>query len=226
MSIQDLLHIDKSIAHWIALYGPWFYGVMFLILFAETGLVVTPFLPGDTLLFAAGLFCDPSKNALELWKVLAILTVAPILGDTVNYHVGKFLGPKIFHTENSRIFKKHHLQTTHEFFEKYGAKTVMLARWIPIVRTFAPFVAGLSEMPFRRFIGWSSLGALIWVWVCTLAGYFFGKLPWVQKNFEFAMLAMLLITATPVALEGLKARKKSKISAELKAAQLSELSEG
>jgi len=181
--------------------------MMFAIVFAETGLVVTPFLPGDTLLFAAGIFSS-SGGGLFLPLVLLVLTLAPILGDTVNYHVGKFFGPKIFSSETSRILNRKHLAETHRFFDRHGSKTVMLARWVPVVRTFAPFVAGFSGMPFRVFIGWSSLGAVIWVWVCTFAGFFFGRIPWVRQNFEFAMLAMVLITVLPLLHKGLQARKE------------------
>ncbi len=209
MHLQQLLHIDKYLPDYIASYGIWFYAVLFLIVFAETGLVVTPFLPGDTLLFAAGIFSNEGKG-LSLPLVLLVLTCAPIIGDTVNYHIGKILGPRIFSSETSRLLNKKHLAETHEFFEKYGSQAVMIARWVPIVRTFAPFVGGMSGMPFRTFIGWSALGAVIWVWVCTLAGFFFGRIPWVRDNFELAMLAMVLITVLPLVHKIMNSRKARK----------------
>jgi membrane-associated protein len=210
MHLSDLLHVDRNLPAYIHQYGVWFYGIMFLILFAETGLVVTPFLPGDTLLFAAGIFANPGQG-LNLPIVLLVLTCAPILGDTVNYHIGKFFGPKIFSSETSKILNRRHLAETHEFFEKYGSQAVTIARWVPIVRTFAPFVGGMSGMPFRIFIAWSALGAVIWVWVCTLAGYFFGRIPWVHQNFELAMLAMVLITVMPIAHKIDKSRRARKV---------------
>jgi membrane-associated protein len=210
MHLQDLLHIDRHLAGYVTQYGVWFYGIMFLIVFAETGLVVTPFLPGDTLLFAAGIFSNAGEG-LSLPIVLVVLTLAPILGDTVNYHIGKILGPRIFRSETSKLLNRSHLAETHEFFEKYGSRTVMLARWVPIVRTFAPFVAGISEMPFKTFIGWSALGAVIWVWVCTFAGYFFGRIPWVHDNFELAMLAMVLITVLPLVHKAMANRKAKQL---------------
>lgn len=210
MHFSDLLHFDKHLPLYIHQYGVWFYGVMFLILFAETGFVVTPFLPGDTLLFAAGIF-SATGHALNLGIVLLTLTMAPILGDTVNYHVGKFFGPRIFRSEKSWLFNRKHLAETHEFFEKYGPQAVMIARWVPIVRTFAPFVGGMSGMPFPTFIRWSALGAVIWVWVCTLAGFFFGRIPWVRDNFELAMLAMVIITVLPIAHKIDKSRRERKV---------------
>jgi membrane-associated protein len=213
MHIQDLLHIDKQLDTLIRTYHDGSYGLLFGILFAETGFVVTPFLPGDTLLFAAGIFAHPDRHAFNLPILLLVLTAAPICGDTVNYHIGKWLGPHIFNREKPGILNKHHLEETHSFFERYGARAVMLARWVPIVRTFAPFVAGMSGMPFRTFIGWSALGAWIWVWACTLAGYFFGRNAWVKNNFEFAMLGMVLVTVAPLAYHAIKARNRAKLSA-------------
>jgi membrane-associated protein len=210
MHLSDLLHIDKNLPTYIHQYGVWFYGIMFLILFAETGLVVTPFLPGDTLLFAAGIFCN-SGQGLSLPVVLVVLTCAPIVGDTVNYHIGKFFGPRIFSSETSKILNRKHLAETHEFFEKYGSQAVMIARWVPIVRTFAPFVGGMSGMPFKTFIGWSALGAVIWVWVCTFAGFFFGRIPWVEEHFELDMLAMVLITVLPLVHKFEKTRRARKV---------------
>jgi len=203
-------HLDQYIGDWIVQFGPWSYGILFLVVFAETGLVVTPFLPGDTLLFAAGIFAHPDKNGFNLPLLLIVLTLAPLCGDTVNYHLGKWLGPKLFSRPNSRIFKRENLDQTHAFFEKYGGKAVVIARWVPIVRTFAPFVAGMGAMEYRKFFGFSLFGAFLWVWVCVLAGYFFGQIPWVSKNFEIAMLAMIAISGGPILFEMMKHKKKAK----------------
>lgn len=200
--IDAFLHADKKIAWFVQHNGSlWAYALLFLILFAETGFVVTPFLPGDTLLFAAGILGHPEQHALNLAILLPLLTVAPLCGDCVNFLVGKWLGPRLFHNENSKIFKRKNLAKTHEFFEKYGRRTIILARWVPVVRTFAPFVAGMSQMDFRHFFSYSVVGAIIWVWICTLAGYWFGSLPVIQKNFGIAMVVMALITFIPLSIE-------------------------
>jgi membrane-associated protein len=214
--LHRLLHIDQEISLLIQQHGPWWvYAVLFIILFCETGLIVAPFLPGDTLLFAAGVLAHPGHHAFDLWVLLPILTVAPLCGDTVNFLVGSWLGPRLFHYENSKIFKRKNLAKTHEFFEKYGRRTIILARWVPIVRTFAPFVAGMSQMDFKHFLSYSVAGAFIWVWVCTFAGYFFGGLPVVQNNFGVAMIVMALITFIPLAFEVIRQwqneRRKGKL---------------
>ncbi len=212
--IRQILHADiHSIAELIRHFGPWIYVIMMAILFCETGLVITPFLPGDTLLFAAGLFCSPSPKGdslLNIYLVLFLLTVAPILGDTSNYHIGKGIGRRLCHSGKIKLFQPKNLAKTHKFFEKYGPRTVMLARWVPIVRTFAPFVAGMGEMPFKTFIKFSAFGAVIWVWTCVAAGFFFGRMRVVQDNFSLAMLAMMAVTIVPLIFEILKARRESK----------------
>lgn len=209
-ALDFIRHLDQHLGNVIAANPAQAYGLLFLIVFAETGLVVTPFLPGDTLLFAAGVLSHSAAGqpGFNLWLVLAVLTLAPLLGDSVNYHIGKWVGPHLFKNPNSKIFKHENLEKTHAFFERHGGKAVIFARWIPIVRTFAPFVAGMGEMSYRKFFSFSLVGAVVWVWVCTFAGYFFGQIPWVKQNFEWAMLAMLLITGCPVVIEGIRHKAK------------------
>ncbi len=223
LQIWDYIrHLDEHIAEMIKNYGAWSYGILFGIVFAETGFVITPFLPGDTLLFAAGLFSRPETadhtGGLNIWLTLAVLTAAPLCGDNINYFFGKWLGPRLFKNENSKIFRKSYLDRTHAFFEKHGAKTIILARWVPIVRTFAPFVAGMGAMPYLQFLRNSIIGAILWVWLLVSAGYFFGGLPWVRDNFELAMVAMIFITAGPVAFEVIKSRYHAKKEAKEPAA--------
>ncbi|MDX2066337.1 MAG: VTT domain-containing protein [Fimbriimonadaceae bacterium] len=187
-------------------YGMGVYAILFLVIFAETGLVVTPFLPGDSLLFAAGIFSN-SKNG-NVWIMLGTLTLAPLLGDTVNYHVGKYLGPRIFKSETNKWLNKKHLESTHAFFEKHGPKAIIIARWVPIVRTFAPFVAGMGTMEYKRFFGYSVLGAFIWVWGCVGAGYFLGGIPIVKERFEVAIIIIILVTGAPVLFEMIRGYMK------------------
>jgi membrane-associated protein len=211
-----LMKIDDHIGHLITTQGPFTYLILGLILFAETGLVVTPFLPGDTLLFAAGVFCNVTPRVpdpLNLYVVLIVFSCAPILGDIANYHIGKHLGQWLCHHSRFKLFSPQNLSKTHKFFEKYGPKTVMLARWVPIVRTFSPFVAGMGSMPFPTFIKFSSLGAVLWVWVCVGAGYFFGGFSFVKENFSLAMVAMIGITVLPIVFEIFKARREARMEA-------------
>lgn len=219
---EFIRHLDDHVQTMIKHYGVWTYGILFSIVFAETGLVITPFLPGDTLLFAAGLFSRPDTmdhtGGLNIWITLLVLTAAPLCGDNVNYFFGKWLGPKLFKNDKSIFFKKSNLEKTHAFFEKHGGKTVILARWVPIVRTFAPFVAGMGAMPYKEFLRNSIIGAFIWVWTLVGAGYFFGRLPWVQQNFEWAMIAMIFVTAGPVAFEYIKHKVKARKASEEPAA--------
>jgi len=203
-----LRHLDHHVLQWIQVYHGWTYGIFFLVLFCETGLVVTPFLPGDTLLFAAGLFSRPgvdgSREGLNIWLVLMVMTLAPIAGDNVNYFFGRWLGPRLFHNPNSRIFKKENLDRTHAFYEKHGPKTVILARWIPVIRTFSPFVAGMGAMAYRRFLSFSILGAALWVWTIVSAGYWLGQKPWVQQNLFWIMVLIVAVTLGPVVIEAIK----------------------
>lgn len=194
--IDILLHLDVHIAEWIIYFGPWLYVVLFLIIFAETGLVVTPFLPGDSLLFAVGAFTT-MEHGLNLWVILISLTIAGILGDTVNYHIGKYVGPKVFERD-SRIFKKQYLLQTQAFYEKWGAFTIVAARFAPIVRTFAPFIAGIGGMHYRKFISYNVFGAILWVFLFVLAGHFFGNLPVVKRNFHIVIFGVIGVSLIPI----------------------------
>jgi membrane-associated protein len=211
------LHLDEYLGQIIEQYDTWTYLFLFLVIFMETGLVVTPFLPGDSLLFAAGTFASPALGSpLNIWVLLVTLTFAAILGDTVNYWIGHTIGPRAF-SGNIHFLKKEHLDRTHQFFEKYGGKTIILARFVPIVRTFAPFVAGVGEMTYGRFLTYNVVGGVLWVFVFTLAGYFFGNLPFVKDNFSVIVIAIILISVTPAIYEFVKARleksaKKEEIS--------------
>src|SRR5689334_8129747 len=185
--LQYLLHIDAYLIAFVSAYGFWAYIVLFLIIFCETDLVVTPFLPGDSLLFAAGAIA--SLGSLSLWWLLFLLMIAAILGDTVNYWVGHFLGRRLLNAKRFKVIKPEHLEYTHEFFEKYGGKTIIIARFVPIVRTLAPFVAGLGSMTYGRFMSYNVIGGVAWVAICTVAGYLFGQLPFVKQHFEIVVLA-------------------------------------
>ncbi|MDO8805849.1 MAG: DedA family protein [Elusimicrobiota bacterium] len=190
-----LLHLDKYLGPVIQDYGAWTYLILFLIVFCETGLVITPILPGDSLLFAIGTFCG--LGYLDLYITLGLLSVAAILGDTVNYAVGKYIGPKVFHYKDSRIFKQEYLKKTHAFYEKYGGKTIIIARFVPIVRTFAPFVAGVGSMTYGKFLTYNVVGGLLWVFSLTLAGYFFGNIPIVKNNFTAVILFVIITSIMP-----------------------------
>ena len=194
--IDIILHLDAHIAEWIIFFGPWLYVILFLIIFAETGLVVTPFLPGDSLLFALGAFTTV-EHGLNLWVLLISLTIAGILGDTVNYHIGKYVGPKVFERD-SRIFKKKYLVDTQAFYEKWGAFTIVAARFAPIVRTFAPFVAGIGGMHYKKFIAYNVIGAILWVFLFILAGHFFGNLPVVKRNFHIVIFGVIGVSLIPI----------------------------
>lgn len=194
--------------------GPWIYVLLFAIIFAETGLVFMPFLPGDTLLFAAGMAAagvlktdNGTPATLNLPLLLLVLTLAPLAGDTVNYHMGKHFGPRMFAREKSKFFKKENLIKTQRFFAKHGPKAVIIARWVPIIRTIAPFVAGMGAMEYPKFFRYSFIGAVLWVWVCTFAGYLLGSIPIIKDNFHYAMIGLIAITVIPVAYEFWKERK-------------------
>lgn len=210
-SFDFFLHLDKHLAEVIRQYGAYTYGLLFLIVFLETGLVVTPFLPGDSLLFAAGSFA--ALGALRVWPLFFLLTVAAILGDTVNYAIGARLGPKVFHYPRSRFFNPEHLRKTHEFYEKYGGKTIIIARFVPIVRTFAPFVAGIGAMSYVRFLTYNVIGGVLWVAVCLFGGYFFGNLPFVKQNFSLVILAIIVISILPAVVEYLRHRAEGRRAA-------------
>jgi len=202
--IDILLHIDKYLSEIIHNYGLWTYLILFIIIFLETGLVVTPFLPGDSLLFAAGTFA--ALGALDMMWLFVLLSIAAIAGDTVNYWIGAYTGPKIFHKDKVRFLNKEYLDRTHQFYEKYGGKTIIIARFIPIIRTFAPFVAGIGSMTYWRFISYNVIGGVAWIVICTLAGYFFGNLPIVKENFSLVILAIIIISILPGIIEYMRHR--------------------
>lgn len=199
------LHLDTTLGAVIQDYGAWTYLILFLIIFCETGLVVTPILPGDSLLFAVGVFA--ARGDLDLHKVWPLLACAAILGDNVNYWVGHYIGPKVFHYENSRIFKKEYLQKTHSFYEKYGGKAIILCKYVPIVRTFAPFVAGVGAMTYPKFLMFNVIGGATWVTLILCSGYFFGNIPVIRNNFSVVVVAIVFISILPAIVEYLKHRR-------------------
>lgn len=201
--IDMFLHLDVHLQSILLQYGAWTYLILFIIVFCETGLVVTPFLPGDSLLFAAGAFA--ATGALDLGYVSLLLFIAAVLGDAVNYSIGKYLGPKVL-TQESRFLKKEYLERTHRFYEKYGGKTIVIARFVPIVRTFAPFLAGVGSMTYRRFAMFNVTGAVLWIGVCVGAGYAFGNLPFVKNNFTLVILGIIFVSILPAAIEILRER--------------------
>ena len=204
--IDLFLHLDKHLSQIIQNYGVWTYLLLFLVIFMETGFVVTPFLPGDSLLFAAGTFASPALgSSLNIFLLWALLCAAAILGDTVNYWIGHFIGPKAF-TGEVRFLKKEYLDRTHEFYEKHGGKTIIIARFIPIIRTFAPFVAGIGAMNYGRFITYNIVGGVAWVTIFTFGGYYFGNLPFVKENFSLVVIAIILISVVPMIFEFIKQR--------------------
>ncbi len=205
--IDLILHLDKHLVELVSQYQSWTYAILFLIIFAETGLVVTPFLPGDSLLFAIGALA--SKGELNVFLVVVLLSIAAILGDTVNYWVGKVIGPKVFSSESSRWLNRKHLERTHEFYEKYGGKTIILARFMPIIRTFAPFVAGIGKMSYGKFLLYNVAGGIVWIAGFTYAGYFFGEIPIVKRNFTLVIFAIIIISVMPAVIEIWRARRAS-----------------
>jgi membrane-associated protein len=206
--IDLFLHLDTYLAQIISDYGAWTYGILFFVVFMETGFVVTPFLPGDSLLFAGGTFA--ALGSLNVWYLFFLLAGAAILGDTVNYWIGHYLGDRAY---NIKWIKREYLDKTHAFFEKHGGKTIFLARFVPIVRTFAPFVAGIGRMPYGFFIRWNFIGGITWVALFTFLGYFFGNIPFVRHNFEFVIIAIILISVVPIGVEWWKARREKKQAA-------------
>ncbi|MFL5505833.1 MAG: DedA family protein [Gemmatimonadales bacterium] len=202
--VDFILHIDIHLAELIARYGTGTLVLLFLIVFAETGLVVTPFLPGDSLLFAAGAFA--ARGALDIGLLVPILLVAAILGDTVNYWIGHKIGRRAF-SGKIPFIKQEYLQRTESFYERHGGKTIILARFVPIIRTFAPFVAGIGTMSYARFIVYNVVGAVLWVVLFTVGGYFFGNLPMVQRNFKLVILAIIVVSVMPIVVEFVRARR-------------------
>jgi membrane-associated protein len=207
-TIIDLfVHVDRHLLDLAMAYGAWVYAILFLIIFLETGVVVTPFLPGDSLLFATGALA--AAGVLDIVQVLSLLTAAAILGDNMNYAIGRTIGPRVF-TQRSRIFKHEHLLRTQRFYEKHGGKTVVLARFVPIVRTFAPFVAGVGRMHYPRFLAYDVGGGILWVWGFGLLGYFFGNQPIVKENFGLAILAVIIMSILPIVIEAWRARSEAR----------------
>lgn len=212
--VDIFLHVDKHLQEIITAYGTGTYLVLFTIVFCETGLVFLPFLPGDSLLFAAGAFAG--LGALNVWVVLGLLLAAAILGDSVNYSVGTLLGPKLHAKGKLPFIKKKHLDQTADFYERYGAKTLVIARFVPIVRTFAPFVAGVGSMKYGKFMTYNVLGAVLWAVICIFAGYFFGNLPVVKKNFSLVILAIIFVSILPGIITFMRERSRARAAAAAK----------
>lgn len=212
--VDFVLHVDVYLNDIIIQYGAWTLALLFVIIFMETGVVVTPFLPGDSLIFAAATFA--ARGSLNPVAIFIVLSIAAVAGDTANYWIGYRVGARAY-TGEVRWIKKEYMERTHKFFEKQGGKAIFLARFVPIIRTFAPFVAGVSQMPYGFFIRWNLIGGVTWVGIFTLLGYFFGNIPFVQKNFELVIVAIILISLVPVVIEAIKARQeiqKSKMEPE------------
>lgn len=206
--IDFILHLDRHLVELVTQYGVWTYGILFLIVFCETGLVVTPFLPGDSLLFAVGALA--AKEALDVYWVSLLLMVAAILGDTVNYWIGYKIGPKVFTSESSPWLNRKHLERTHHFYEKYGGKTIIIARFMPIIRTFAPFVAGIGQMTYAKFLIYNVVGGILWIFLFVAAGYWFGNIPVVKRNFTLVIFAIIVISILPGVFEFWRARRNAK----------------
>lgn len=205
--VDIFLHLDAHLNEWIAWTGPWIYLVLFLIIFCETGLVITPFLPGDSLLFALGALTTVDNAVLSFPLLMVLLIVAGILGDATNYAIGKWLGPQVFNSSTSKFLNVDHLRRTQMFYEKHGGKTIILARFIPIVRTFAPFVAGIGNMKYSKFASYNVFGAVFWVSSFLLLGHFFGNLPVIKKNFQYVILGIIVVSVLPVVIEFWKSRR-------------------
>jgi membrane-associated protein len=203
--VNFALHVDVYLNDIIARYGAWTLGLLFVVIFLETGVVVTPFLPGDSLIFAAATFA--ARGSLDPWAIFVLLSIAAVAGDTANYWIGYRIGAKAY-TGEVKWIKKEYIDRTHRFFEKHGGRTIFLARFVPIVRTFTPFVAGVSRMPYGFFIRWNVIGGVTWVAIFTSLGYFFGNIPFVQQNFELVIIAIIVISFVPVLVEAMNARKE------------------
>lgn len=207
--LDFVLHIDRYMVEIVRDYHTWTYAILFLIIFCETGLVVTPFLPGDSLLFVAGAIAAQPDMPLNVHILALVVFAAAVLGDSCNYEIGRFLGAKLFHNPNSKIFKQQYLDKTHEFYKKYGGKTIIIARFVPIVRTFAPFVAGMGKMHYYYFIAFNIIGGALWVALFCYVGYFFGDLPFVQQNLKVLIVAIIFVSLLPAIIEVLRAKMKN-----------------
>ena len=204
--VDFVLHLDKHLGYVLESYGVWCYLLFFIIIFAETGLVVTPFLPGDSLLFALGTLA--ALDSINVVWLFVILSAAAILGDSANYAIGKYFGAMILKREGAWFLKKEHIDRTHRFYEKYGAKTIVLARFVPIVRTFAPFIAGVGKMTYMKFFSYNVIGGLLWVTLFVFGGYFFGNIPVIKRNFSLVIFAIIIISIMPAVIEVLKERRR------------------
>jgi membrane-associated protein len=203
--LDILLHLDMHLAVLVQNYGPWVYAILFFIIFAETGFVVTPFLPGDSLLFVAGALA--ALGGMDISLLILTLVSAAVLGNQVNYHVGRYLGPKVFHWEDSRFFNKRALEKTHAFYEKHGGKAVVISRFLPLFRTFVPFVAGVGAMSYVRFTSFNVGGAMLWVSSLTLVGFWFGNVPWIKQNLTLVIVGIIVVSLVPVAVGWWQHRK-------------------
>jgi membrane-associated protein len=201
-------HLDQHLNQWAGTMGPWLYLLLFVIIFCETGLVVTPFLPGDSLLFAIGALAASSGSPIDIAVIVPLLIVAAVIGDAVNYSIGRGIGPRVFTREDSWLLNKKHLFRTQAFYEKYGGKTIIIARFVPIVRTFAPFVAGVGHMTYRRFFMFNVVGAIAWVVIFIPAGYVFGNLPFVKKQFHYVIIAIIILSILPAVYEIWRERRR------------------
>ena len=208
--VDFILHIDVHLAQLVAQYGVWIYGILFLILFCETGLVVTPFLPGDSLLFVAGALASLPSNDLNVHLMVLLMVIAAIVGDALNYTIGRLFGERLFSNPHSRVFRRSYLDKTHAFYERHGGKTIILARFVPIVRTFAPFVAGMGHMSYRHFAAYNVIGALLWVLLFTYAGYLFGNVPVVQENLKLLIVAIIVGSILPGVIEIWRHRRQAR----------------
>ena len=202
--INIVLHLDLHLASWVSLYGVWIYAILFAVIFCETGLVVTPFLPGDSLLFVAGALA--ATGGMDIRLLSGLLFLAAVLGDNVNYGIGRWVGPRVFRWENSRIFNRKAFDSTHAFFEHHGGKTIVIARFMPLVRTFSPFVAGVAAMDYRRFLPLDIFGGGLWIFSLTLAGYCFGNLPWIKQNLSFVIFGIIGLSLLPLVFGYLRGR--------------------
>ncbi len=205
--IDFILHLDVHLAELITQFGSWTYVILFLVIFMETGVVVTPFLPGDSLLFAAGALTALTGSPINVVLLWVLLAIAAVVGDSVNYSIGKYIGPKAF-TSKSRLLKREYLEQAQAFYKKYGRITIFLARFVPIIRTFAPFVAGIGEMPYGYFISYNIFGGIVWTALFTFGGFFFGNLPFVKENFSLVVIAIVVISVLPAVWEVVKAKRK------------------
>lgn len=204
--IDIVLHLDKHLAILVQQYGLWIYGILFFIVFAETGFVVTPFLPGDSLLFVAGALAALGEGGMDIFVLIGVLTAAAVLGNTLNYQIGRYFGPKVFQWENSRLFNKDALVKTHAFYEKHGGKTLVISRFLPLFRTFAPFVAGIGAMSYAKFSFFNIVGALAWVVSLCLAGFWLGNIPWVKANLSVIIIGIIISSLIPIGIGYFKSK--------------------